>query len=194
MDYCGLDCRGYTVTLFRTSTIREQRSIWKEEVWSSQLLSRYSCGETEYNHSIQISASREKEVAPQKVKQTGRQLRTDRLGKCDSFTVGQENFLFVTFSWLVLMPTQSLFSGYLGLFTWELIGRGVKLITYLYLLPTRIMNGAIPLLPHTPYDVYKGNSVCARMSSCHTAMTQLRACHYCTQAPSLFIWLDTLIV
>jgi len=72
MDYWGPDCRGCTVTPFRTSTIREQRSIWKEEVWSIQLVSRYSSGETEQNHSIQISASRESEVAPQKVKWRGR--------------------------------------------------------------------------------------------------------------------------
>ena len=150
MDYWGPDCPGYTVKPFRTSTIREQKSIWKEEFWSIQLLSRYSRGETEQNHGIQISASRESEVAPQKVKQTGRQLRTDCLGKFDSFTAGQESFLFVTLSGLVLMPTQSLFSGYWQLFTWESIGRGVKLITHLYLLPTWIMNGAIHLLPHTP--------------------------------------------
>jgi len=80
MDYWGPDCPGYTVTPSRTSTIRQQRSIWKEEFWSIQLLSRYSCGQTEQNHSIQISASRESEAVPQKVKQTGRQLRTDRLG------------------------------------------------------------------------------------------------------------------
>jgi hypothetical protein len=151
MNYWGRDCRGCTVTPFRTSTIREQRGIWKEEVWCIQLLSRCSCGETEQNQSIQISASRESEMAPQEVKETRRQLRTDLLGKRDSFTVGQESFLFVTFSRLVLMATQSLFCGYLGLFTWESIGRSVKLITYLCLLPTWIMNGAIPLLHYTPF-------------------------------------------
>ena len=117
MDYWGPDCQGCTVTPFRTSTISEQRGIWKEEIWSILLLSRYSCGETEQNHSIQIFASRESEIAPQEVKQTGRQLRTDRLGKCDSCTVGRESFLFAAFSRLVLMPAHSLFSGYLGLFT-----------------------------------------------------------------------------
>jgi hypothetical protein len=152
MDYWGPDCRGYTVKPFRTSTIREQRSIWKEEVWSILLLSRYLVlmWRNRANHSIQICASRESEVVPQKVRQTGRQLCTDRLGKCDSLSVGQERFLFVTFSRLVLMPILSLFNGYLGLFTWELIGRDVKLITDLYLLPTWIMNGDVPLLPHTP--------------------------------------------